>query len=301
MTPRIVCAGIAVLDRIYRLDALPTAAGKHFATSYTEIGGGPAATAAVAIARLGGAATLWSRTGADPAATAIEAELRGYGVDPVLHRCEGARSASATICIDPAGERQIVTFLDPALDPSPAWLPLPSLAGAAYLLADLRWPEGAAAALRHAAALGIPRLLDADAVPDPAAARPLLPLASHVIFSEPGLRQFTGEQDPAAGLRAARRPTGAWLAVTLGELGALSLEPDGLHPWPAFPVAAVDTTGAGDVFHGAFALALALAWPISRAMRFAAAAAACKCRRPGGRAGMPTRAEIDQLLLEKHA
>ena len=299
--PRVICVGIAVLDRIYHMRALPSGPGKRFATSCLEAGGGPAASAAVTVARLGGSVALWSRVGDDPAGRVILDGLVEEGVDVTcVRRCPGAHSVTASVLVDDAGERSIITHLDPALPADPSWLPLAMLSKAGCVLSDCRWPEAAATVLRTAAVAGIPSVLDADAVPDPARARILLALATHVIFSAPGLAQATGVATPEEGLRAASAFAPGWLAVTLGAEGALSLEGQHARRWPAYPVAVVDTTGAGDVFHGAFALALAEQQPLAEAMRFAAAAAALKCARPGGRAGIPARDHLVKLLREEN-
>jgi sulfofructose kinase len=287
-----------VLDRIFVVDRLPVGPGKYFAGEMREVGGGPAASAAVAVARLGGAASLHARVGADAAGEAIVAELAARGVDTAfVRRVEGRRSTVASILVEPGGERLIVTYADPGMPADPGWLPRERLAGAGALLVDGRWPEGAAAALGVAAERGLPSVLDADASPDPEAVRKLASLATHVVFSEAGLCQATGIAEPEAALGAARKLAPGWVAVTLGERGALSLEAVGMRRWPAFAVAAVDTVGAGDVFHGALALALAERRTLAEAMRFAAAAAALKCTRPGGRAGIPDRASVEAFLL----
>jgi sulfofructose kinase len=295
--PTVVCIGIAVLDQLFELARLPDRAGKHFAHGFLEVGGGPAATAAVAIARLGGQAIFWGRVGDDPAGVRIAAELEAFGVDiQGLRRVPGGRSSIAAVIVDDQAERMIVTFADPVLDPDPSWLPLHRLEGAQAVLADLRWPGGAALVLKAARERELPGVLDADRTPDPAIGRALVPLASHVVFSAPGLEQATGCGDPAQGLRRAAEMTPAWLAVTLGEQGCLWLDGEQLRHQPAFRVAARDTVGAGDVFHGAFALALAEGRAIDDAVRRASAAAALKCTRPGGRAGIPSAVEVDRLI-----
>ena len=124
----------------------------------------------------------------------------------------------------------------------------------------------------------------------------LIGQADHVLFSEPGLRPHAGAAGPA-GLAALRhRVPGAVLGVTAGPEGFHWLDDAGLHHLPAPRVAAVDTLGAGDVFHGAYALALAEGAAVAAAARFAVAAASAKCTRPGGRAGVPSRAEVAALL-----
>ena len=296
--PAVACVGIAVLDHVFSAPALPSVAGKHFAAGYLEVGGGPAATAAVAVARLGGAARFWGRVGDDPAGARIVEELSGWGVDIAqVRRCPDGRSSVSAVMVDARGERMIVAFADPQLDRSADWLPLDTLDSAQAVLADARWPEGAHSALAAARDRGLPGLLDADATPDDAA-RGLLPLASHVAFSSAGLAQIAGTDDPAEGLARAAGLTEGWLAVTAGDKGCYWLDGGRLRHVPAFAVAVRDTLGAGDVFHGALALALAERQPDETAIRFASAAAALKCTRPGGRAGLPDRAEVEEFLQE---
>lgn len=120
--------------------------------------------------------------------------------------------------------------------------------------------------------------------------------ASHVAFSQAALAATAETNDPVAGLLRMRAETSAWLAVTAGEEGAWWLDGDSVQHVPAFAVEVVDTVGAGDVFHGALALGLGEGQDEASAIRFAAAAAAVKCTKPGGRAGVPTRPEVEALL-----
>ncbi len=296
--PTVVCAGVAVFDHIFTADRLPCGGGKHFASGFSEIGGGPAATAAVAVARLGGRARYWGRVGDDATGSRILDELQCWGVDvAAARRVPGGRSSISAVILDDAGERMIIAFADPTLDADPSWLPLDALDSAQAVVVDLRWPEGAASVLRAARQRGLPAVFDADVAPDGEGAR-LLPLASHVAFSTTGLSQMTGTTDPAEGLARAARMTEGWVGVTAGGDGCYWRDGDRLVHQPAFAVEARDTLGAGDVFHGALALALAERRPIAAAIRFASGAAALKCARPGGRAGIPTRAEVDALIRE---
>ena len=294
----VVCVGHAVLDHVFAVPSLPAAEGKHFATGYREVGGGPAATAAVTVARLGGQARLWARLGDDPAGDRIVEGLAAEGVatDGLL-RIPGAVSSLSAVMVDPGGERMIVNYLDPSLDPSADWLPVDLLGsdGVGCVLGDLRWPAGTTHALAAARAAGVPGVLDADSVPDPLDPAPFQ-AASHILFSRPGLAQFTGQAEMATALHTAAHTTRALVAVTEGGDGVRWLDAGRMHHRPAFPVSVVDTLGAGDVFHGAFALALARGQAMAEAIRFAAAAAALKCTRPGGREGIPTQAELAAYL-----
>ena len=123
--------------------------------------------------------------------------------------------------------------------------------------------------------------------------------ATHVIFAADALRNSTGIEDFGAALRKTTGVTDAFLGVTDGPRGVFWLEGADLRHFRGFSVAAVDTLGAGDVFHGAYALALAEGQPTEQAMRFAAATAALKCMRFGGGAAAPDRREVEALLAVK--
>ncbi len=291
----VLCVGHAVQDFVFTVPELPSRAEKHRATAFASVGGGPAATAAVAIARLGGHALLAARVGADPIADLIEAELAGYGVDcRHLRRFPGCASSLSAVFVDARGERMIVNHLDPAI-PTPAdWLPDPAATGCQAVLADTRWPEGALAALQAARAAGLPGVLDADRPIPPDGA--VLAAATHVAFSHEALAEYTGEHDPVRALTAAAAGLDAWCCVTVGADGVHVMQAGRHEHIPGHRVPVVDTLGAGDVWHGAFALALAEGRPEATAVRFASAAAALKVQRPGGRAGAPTRVELDQFM-----
>ena len=294
----VLCVGHAVQDFVFYVPALPDRGEKYRATRFESVGGGPAATAAVAIARLGGRAVLAARVGDDAAAEMIRSELLAHGVDcSHLRRCPGCSSSVSAVLVDAQGERMIVNHLDPALPAEPAWLPRPERIGAAAVLADTRWPEGALAALRAARAAGLPAVLDADR-PIPADGD-LLRAATHVAFSADALADYTGVADPARGLELAASGLAGWCGVTVGRDGVLAWVGGKLQRHPGFDVTVVDTLGAGDVWHGAFALALAEGRSEGAAVRFASAAAALKVQRSGGRSGAPRRAELDSFLAAR--
>ncbi len=300
---RVLCVGHAVQDFVFRVNPLPARAEKYRSSGFASTGGGPAATAAVAIARLGGAARLAARLGDDAIAAAIEAELRGHGVDcSALRRFAGRQSSLSAVFVDDAGERMIVNHTDPGMPADPAWIDALPLADVDAVLADTRWPEGASRALARARDAGLPAVLDAD-VPVPRDGA-LLGAATHVAFSEPGLRDYAGEGDLPGALQRVARDTGAWCAVTVGADGVLVVDGrpgaetarGALEHMPGFPVNVVDTLGAGDTWHGAFALALAEGATERDAVRGASAAAALKVSRRGGRDALPTRDERDTWL-----
>jgi sulfofructose kinase len=298
---RVTSIGMSGLDRIMRVAAFATGGSKIYASGYDEIGGGPAATAAVAVQRLGGAARLIGRVGDDPTGDAIRSELAAHGVDTTTMRTlRGAQSAASNVIVDDRGERQITHFPGQGLDVEADWIDAASLAEADIVLADMGWARGARHVLAMASAAGVPTVLDADLSVDPLAPE-LLALADHVVFSEAALSRMSGMSDPAQGLHWARaRVRGPFVGVTVGPAGYRWLEGETLHAVPGFRVEAIDTLGAGDVFHGAYALALAEGRTVTEAARFANAAAAIKCTRASGRRGIPLRAEVDAWLARHH-
>ncbi len=289
----VICLGMSALDAIYRVPAIPSTPTKVLASSFTECGGGMAANASVAVARLGGRAAYWGRVGADDVGSRILADLQAEGVDiNAVRRVLGAASSSDAILVDPTGERLICAYTDPALDPDPSWLPLESIAQVDAVLADVRWPAGAVRLFAAAASAGIPAVFDGDVGP-PEALLDLARRATHVAFSQPGLIQAAGIDAVGKALERLVLRTRAIVGVTLGKDG---------FPWrdgaterrvAAPRVVAVETLAAGDVWHGAFALGLGEKMDVAKAARFANAAAALKCTRPGGRRGAPTRGEVD--------
>lgn len=282
------CVGLAIEDTILRVDAIPAQPVKLYAKHRRTVGGGPAATASVAIARLGGRASFAGRAGDDAVGAALRAELEGEGVDVSWYRSfPGFQSPSSVVLVDDSGERLIVAYADPALPAADDWLVPPHLGDA--LLCDLSWPQGALRCIERALREGIPTVLDADVSRHGRdAVAPLIEAADHVVFSRPGLAQFAGTEEVHAGLKAVARPAHVLVGVTNGEAGFFWLDRDGtLRNRRPPAVKVVDTVGAGDAFHGALALALARRWPLERAIDFANVVAALKCTAPGGRAGLP--------------
>ena len=204
---RILCLGMSALDAIYRVPAIPATPTKVLATAFTECGGGMAANASVAVARLGGQASYWGRVGTDALGTRILDQLSAEGVDvAAVRRIAGCVSPSAAILVADDGERLVCAYNDPKLDPDASWLPLDQVPTFDAVLADVRWPAGAAAVLDAARAAQKPAVFDGDIGPRDA----LLDLArraSHVVFSEPGLAHVAGTSAPGDGL--------AWIAQSV--------------------------------------------------------------------------------------
>jgi sulfofructose kinase len=168
------------------------------------------------------------------------------------------------------------------------------------VLADASWPEGAAVLFRAARERRLPSVLDGDlGRGDPETLSRLASLAEYSIFSEVGWRILTGSREPNLdAMRAVQTRTGTIPSVTLGRQGSWWLIDGALRHFPAIRVPVRDTTGAGDVFHGAFAAALAMGRDAVWAVQFATATAALKCQLGDGWRGMPDSIAIERLMKE---
>jgi sulfofructose kinase len=297
----ILCAGIAALDEVFRVREFPIPDTKVEASEFITIGGGCAANAAIAIARLGGkvrfAAPLGGPAGGDVSGDRLVEGLQREGVDCVgCVRVPGARTSVSAIFIDARGDRTIVTYRDHCLDAVTPDNPDHLVAGMDAVLVDNRFSEFVVPICRAALARRIPVVVDADKAADDR--HPLFSVATHVIFSAECLRATARTDDLAAGLVHMEKFTNALLAVTNGPNPVLWRDCESVREMPVFAIETVDTLGAGDVFHGAFALALVEGRAVEGALRFAAAAAGLKCARFGGSTTAPRRAEVDALLAQ---
>jgi len=299
--PHILCIGIPVRDGTFRVEHVPERGFKENASHFEEICGGNALNATIGIARLGARASLCGPMGdaGEMASRFIFEKLAEEGIDTShLVHMPGLVTPISAIMIDASGERTIVTFRDPEL-----WKV--KLAPADVLLADCDailvesrcasfCTELCAEALRR----GIPVVVDIDR--QMSRSEGMLTAASHLVFSSEQLQETAGVADDAEALKKMAKLTPAFLAGTRGPRGTIWLDTDGeLQETPAFPVHTVDTLGAGDIFHGAFTVALTEGMDVREALRFASAAAALKCTRFGGPFAAPNRAEVEELLRER--
>jgi sugar/nucleoside kinase (ribokinase family) len=293
--PRIFCAGIVVLDEVFRVRQVPATDTKTDATEYVTVGGGCAPNAAVAISRLGGTAAFAGPLVGDDTAERILGHLADEKIDTRgCVRVPGGRSSVSAILIDDHGARTIATYSDRKLLAATPRDVEQLIADADGMLLDNRRPNFVGPFCKAAAARKLPIVLDVDKATD--LDDPLLGTATHAIFSSESLRATTRCDDLAQGFDIVRRKFSHFIAVTDGHNGGLWCEGDEVHSYPAFEIKVVDTLGAGDTFHGAFALALIEGQPVEACLRFAAAAAAVKCSRFGGISSAPMRQEVEDLL-----
>jgi sugar/nucleoside kinase (ribokinase family) len=296
--PRILCIGMPVRDLTFRIEELPERGFKVNASHFEEISGGNALNAAIGIVRLGGRASICGPMGdvRETSSRYIFDKLAHEGIDTqhIVHM-PGLVTPISNIMIDPSGERTIVTFRDPEL-----WkVQLPDtdklLEGCSAILTENRCAEFCTDLCAEARKRGIPVVVDVDRAMSQREG--LLTASSHLVFSSEALQATAGIADDGEALKKIAKLTPSFLAGTRGPQGTIWLDENGtLRQTPAFPVHTVDTLGAGDVFHGAFALAITENQDVPGALRFASAAAALKCTRFGGAFAAPQRAEVEQLL-----
>lgn len=300
--PVVLCAGIAVEDFIFKVERFPKPGEKAQASTLIATAGGCAANAAIAVSRLGGEARFTGPIGTDNASARFLAGLAGDRVDAShVERVDGGSISVSGILIDATGEKLVATRRGEKLADARPRDPAALVADVDIIMADNRFPKFVRPILQAAADRGIAAVLDGDQATTPD--DPLFAIATHVIFSAEALRATTHLDDLTEALAMISRIAPGLLAVTNGPDGVWWLEngqPRHLvRHLAAFPIEAVDTLGAGDTFHGAFALALAEGCDLNRAMRFAAAAAALKCTRFGGISGTPTRHDVDAFLAHR--
>jgi sulfofructose kinase len=295
-TVNILGVGHVALDHQFSIPAFPLHPTKTPADTYRSGVGGMTANACVAAARLGAHVRIASPVGDDASAPFIEAHFRQEGVDPGgLVRVAGAHSSVAAVIVDAQGQRLIVSHRGDALRLAPA-LDASQVDHADVLLTDPRCPAWAQAALERARAQGRLSILDGDVAPRQDLAL-LVGLCTWAVFSRPGLEAFW--PGPVAQGLAAALAAGAEVAVVTQDDQPMWWQRRGgpvcrLAPFTVQPV--VDTTAAGDTFHGALAVALGEGGTDEEALRVAAAAAALKCLQPGGVAGAPRRPQVQSLL-----
>jgi sugar/nucleoside kinase (ribokinase family) len=298
IAPRILCIGMPVRDLTFRVPGVPARGSKENANHFEEICGGNALNAAIGIVRLGGRASILGPMGdaRETSSRYIFEQMAHEGIETthIVHM-PGLVTPISAIMIDPSGERTIVTFRDPRL-----WkVQLPNtdevLEDCQAILTESRCAEFCTDLCAEARRRGIPVIVDVDRAMS--LREGLLTVSSHLVFSSEPLQETAGIADDGEALKKIAKLTPAFLAGTRGPKGTIWLDEHGhLRETPAFPVHTVDTLGAGDVFHGAFALAITENQELRAALRFASAAAALKCTRFGGAFAAPQRIEVEALL-----
>lgn len=295
----VLSIGVCTIDLIVRIPAFPEPDSRSAMRDLTESIGGVACVAAVALARLGARAGFAGEVGDDVYGRAIRAGLSADGVDVALLSTRLRQATPTTVILSDlsAKTRTIINHPSAAtasVAPSAA-LTRAALAAPYLHLDHTAFVQVAGDLLPRCRAAGTLVSLDAGiAIPGIEA---YLQFIDVYVTTQRQLLDMTGEPDPARALAWVRARGPRVVAATLGAQGSVGLCDDGaaLHA-PPFHVDVADTTGAGDVYHGAFLYALLQRQALRDALIFANAAAALSCRAVGGRPGCPTLPEVQALL-----
>jgi ribokinase len=294
----VIGVGYTALDYLGIVPHLPEENHKLEMSGFAVQGGGPTATAVVTARRLGLDAAFIGKVGDDEFGRHMISELKREEIDVSGIVVEnGGGSQFAFIMVDERTAARTILWTRGSLSIfDGAEVDTSMIERARGLLIDSLEPAAALAAAEAAQKSSIPVVIDAGTLRD--GVEELLPLCDYIVASETFSKQISAggyeealERLLSYGARAA--------VVTLGEKGCLALSGDGLLTSPGFPVDAVDTTGAGDVFHGAFIFGVLEGWDIERICIFSNAVAALKCRRLGGRSGIPDLEEAVSFLSRR--
>ncbi|MEM7031417.1 MAG: PfkB family carbohydrate kinase [Chloroflexota bacterium] len=299
-SPKIIGIGLACQDYLIQVPDIMAVHQGAILDGYKVQGGGMTATALVAVSRLGGQAELWSAFGDDEHAPLIEAELEAEGVNlSQVIRLPNTISHYTFVMVDSqSGERAFLTSgiamkrRYHRFEQEPDWT---RLAQADALLVDGLWHNLGLKGLQVAQDKGIPTCGDIEYFKE---SEDLLPYIDYLVVPEEMAIEATGSADATA-LQKLARYGGRMVVITLGEAGTLYWLDGQIKETAAFDVPVVDTTGAGDVFHGAFVYGLGRGWSPEQLVLFSSAVSAIKCQSLGGRTGIPTLKQTRQFLIER--
>lgn len=290
--------GLCALDYICILEKFPGPEQKLEARHFSRQGGGPVPTALCAISQFGEKAAFIGKCGDDPEGIVVKGEIALFGVETAGMVLDNfSRTPRAFIWVDQStGERTVVLDRTEISDLQPAELNREMLQDCRFLHLDGRESEAGIAAAKIAREAGAQVVLDAGSTREKI--QDLLPLVDHMVVSKQFAEKFTGQQEPGAGAMKLLARGFKSVAVTLGRFGAVCASGGDFFQQDAFEVEVIDTTGAGDVFHGAYIYGLGKGWDLPTVVEFSSAAAALKCKRIGGRQGIPSVDEVVQFLEE---
>ncbi|OED37857.1 hypothetical protein AB833_22155 [Chromatiales bacterium (ex Bugula neritina AB1)] len=296
--------GTAVVDYIGVVEHYPGPDTQIELQTFSKQPGGNVATAMVTLARLGADATFLGKFGDDELGRLVQAGLTENGVDLTRSLIEaGGSMGFAFIIVEAGSGRRTILWTGEGKSHLAAdEVNREAILASRYLHLDHYSIDAAIAAAQIAREGGVQVVLDAEAQ-HPGIDK-LLPLVDVLIACADFACDYTGSSNCEEALAKLFDTTAAHtVAITAGEQGSYCKTAAETHWQPAFPVEVVDTTGCGDVYHGAFIYGLLQEWPVARIAEFASAAAALNCLGLGGQSAIPDLAEVEAFLAsskQKH-
>ena len=294
----VVGLGQASLDFLGRVPSYPPEDVKSELTSLEMQCGGPASSALVTLSRLGIRTSFLGSISDDFFGREILKGLETEGVDfSCLTIRPGCTSQFAFIAISPAGRRTIFWHRGTAPPPGMKEVNLALFPHAKVLHVDGLMMEASLEAARQAKRLGWKVVMDGGTLRE--GSLELIAMVDVLIASEGFAAPIAGKDaSPEEKIECLRRSCPGTVVITLGSRGSVGSEKRGLFFQKPFPVDAVDTTGAGDVYHGGYIYGLLQGWGMDECMAFASATAAMKCRHVGARRGIPNLEEVLRFMGE---
>ena len=288
----VLCVGAGTYDLVYSVDRHPQPDEKIRANSFVGCGGGPAANAAVTVARLGLQAAFVGYLGNDIFGNAQLDEFRQAGVHTGLVAKGEHSSALSVVMVKPDGSRALVNYRKPESFLTAGSVDF-SIVDTRVILFDGHEPYISPALARAARQRNIITVLDAGSVNS--GTEELASLVDYLVCSERFGLDFTGEstEDKALEKLGAYAPN---VIITVGDRGLVWKNSSGSGRQEAYKVKAVDTTGAGDVFHGALAVCLAQKKEWLESLAYASSSGALCCTKIGARLGIPSKEEVEAFL-----
>jgi sugar/nucleoside kinase (ribokinase family) len=294
--------GVVAVDDLVYLDAYPESDSKAPIREERRDGGGLAGTALVAAARLGARAAYGGVLGDDDLSRYTLAQFEREGIDCSLVKYQpGAGPVHSVIIVDLSNGHRTILYNSARVVPPRIEDFAEAIPACRVLFVDNTISAFALEAIRMAHAHGIQVVADLERVVNGETLE-VGRRVDHLIVSSSYAARATGEKEPAAMLRALHSPDHAACVITSGPNGCwytMRETGDKVHHYPAHRVQAVDTTGCGDVFHGAYAASIARGDAIERAIAVATATAGLKATQPGGRQGIPNRATVEHFMSEQ--
>ena len=294
--------GCVAVDDLLYIPAYPAPDSKAPVRRHERQCGGLTATALVAAARQGARCAYAGTLGEDDLSRFVLACLHQEGIDTSLVRClPGGRPIQSWVIVDDSRQTRTILYnLEGVEGAREDWPPEEAIRSSRVLFVDHFGVEGMIRAAKLARHAGRPVVADFESDQMPQFPE-LLALADHLIIAGAFAWRLTGEDDPRRAVNRLWSGEREAVVVTCGTEGCWYRgKATGSQPLfhVAFAVETVDTTGCGDVFHGAYAAALLENGPLPARIRFAAAAAALKATQCGGQAGIPRRARVEAFLKE---
>jgi sulfofructose kinase len=287
----VLCVGMASYDLIFTVDRPLHEDDKSAASLLTQSGGGPAASASIAVSRLGLTSAFAGYLGTDPFGNYLLKDFNEAGVNLDMLVRDVIPTSISAVFVTPSGKRSLVNYRAP--EPIPARSLDFSKMHAKVILFDGHEPEISTPLIEMANRWKAKTILDAGSVH--IGTQILADRVDYLVASEKFALDFTAKNDVEKALITLTRYAPS-VVITVGERGLYWYHEDQSGVMPAFQVDAIDTTGAGDAFHGAFAACVARNWEWTRTLQFSSAAAAISCTQLGGRPGLPTQMDVENFL-----